>query len=79
MVGTKVTAKGQTTIPKPIRDALGLKPGDRVLFVRKRDEVMLVPVSHTLGELRGSVTPRRKPEDFAQVRDEVKKARGKRA
>lgn len=79
MVGTKVTAKGQTTIPKPIRDALGLKPGDRVLFVQKKDEVMLVPVSNTLRELRGSVTPRRQPEDFAEVRDEAKKARGKRA
>lgn len=79
MVGTKVTAKGQTTIPKPIRDALGLKPGDRVLFVRKKDEVLLVPVSNTLRELRGSVAPRRKPEDFAEVRDEVRKARAKRA
>jgi len=79
MVGTKVTAKGQTTIPKPIRDALGLKPGDRVLFVQKKDEVMLVPVSNTLRELRGSVTPRRQPEDFTEVRDEAKKARGKRA
>ena len=79
MVGTKVTAKGQTTIPKPIRDALGLKPGDRVLFVRKKDGVMLVPASGTLRELRGSVTPPRRPEDFTRVRDEVKQARGKRA
>jgi antitoxin PrlF len=23
----KVTSKGQTTVPKPVRDALGLKPG----------------------------------------------------
>jgi len=78
MIGMKVTAKGQTTIPKPIRDALGLKPGDRVLFVRKKDEVLLKPVSGSLRELRGSVTPRRKPEDFAQARDEVKRVRGKR-
>ncbi|MBC7170339.1 type II toxin-antitoxin system PrlF family antitoxin [Candidatus Bipolaricaulota bacterium] len=79
MVGTKVTAKGQTTIPKPIRDALGLKPGDRVLFVRKKEGVMLVPASGTLREQRGTVAPRRRPEDFAEVREGVKKARGKRA
>ena len=27
-----ITAKGQATIPKAIRDHLGLKPGDRVKF-----------------------------------------------
>lgn len=27
-----VTSKGQTTIPKPIRDALGIKTGDKVVF-----------------------------------------------
>lgn len=28
-----ITVKGQVTIPKRIRDALGLKPGDQVDFV----------------------------------------------
>jgi len=28
-----LTVKGQVTIPKRVRDALGLKPGDRVDFV----------------------------------------------
>ncbi len=27
-----ITAKGQTTIPKPIREHLGLKTGDKVKF-----------------------------------------------
>ena len=31
-VPAKVTSKGQITLPKPVRDALGLKAGDRVLF-----------------------------------------------
>jgi AbrB family looped-hinge helix DNA binding protein len=30
---TTVTAKGQVTIPKRIREALGLKPGTKVEFV----------------------------------------------
>ena len=40
-----ITSKGQTTIPKAVRDHLGLKPGDRVRFFMHRDGgVTLLPV-----------------------------------
>jgi AbrB family looped-hinge helix DNA binding protein len=29
---TTLTIKGQVTIPKPVRDRLGVKPGDEVSF-----------------------------------------------
>jgi AbrB family looped-hinge helix DNA binding protein len=29
----KVTTKGQITIPKPVRDELGLQAGDKIAFV----------------------------------------------
>ena len=29
---TTMTIKGQITLPKPIRDSLGLQPGDRIEF-----------------------------------------------
>jgi len=29
---TTLTSKGQVTIPKPVRDRLGVKPGDEVAF-----------------------------------------------
>lgn len=31
-MGMPITVKGQVTIPKPMRDRLGLKPGSRVEF-----------------------------------------------
>jgi AbrB family looped-hinge helix DNA binding protein len=31
-MATTVTSKGQVTIPKPVRDRLGIKPGNAVDF-----------------------------------------------
>lgn len=36
-MSTTVTAKGQVTIPKPVRDMLGIGPGSRVDFHRAAD------------------------------------------
>jgi AbrB family looped-hinge helix DNA binding protein len=36
-----VTEKGQVTIPKPIRDALGIHPGSEVEFVPEGDHAVL--------------------------------------
>ncbi len=54
-----VTAKGQVTIPKPVRDLLGIKPGNMVDFQRAPDgRVVLVkiggkPRPSRLARLRG--------------------------
>jgi len=41
---TAITSKGQATIPKTIREHLGLKPGDRVKFFLHPDgSVVLLP------------------------------------
>ncbi len=38
---TKLTSKGQTTIPSPIRRLLGIKAGDSVLFAVEGKQVTL--------------------------------------
>ena len=30
---TKITSKGQATIPKSVREIIGVKPGDKISFV----------------------------------------------
>jgi antitoxin PrlF len=37
----KLTAKAQTTIPKEVRDALGVKPGDGLIYRIARAKVTL--------------------------------------
>jgi AbrB family looped-hinge helix DNA binding protein len=41
MSTAKVTSKGQVTIPKDIRDRLGIKVGDEIDFVEERGVVTL--------------------------------------
>jgi AbrB family looped-hinge helix DNA binding protein len=49
-----LTSKGQTTIPKAIRERLALKPGDRIEFVALPDgSVRLVPANVPLKALKG--------------------------
>jgi AbrB family looped-hinge helix DNA binding protein len=38
----KVTSKGQVTIPISIRKRLGIKDGDKLLFIEKPDGVIMV-------------------------------------
>ncbi len=50
---SKVTAKGQTTIPLEIREHLKLKPGDRVTYVLDGIGVRLIPKNRHISELAG--------------------------
>ena len=44
MYHSTITAKGQTTIPKALREKLDLKPGDRIDFIVEADgRVVLRP------------------------------------
>ena len=68
MPTSTLTKKGQVTIPKEIREALGLKEHDRVNFVKKGGEIFIKPIRGNILDLKGSVRPKSKPEDFEKVR-----------
>ncbi len=41
-MATTVTSKGQVTIPKPVRDLLGIEPGSKVDFRRAADGSVVI-------------------------------------
>jgi AbrB family looped-hinge helix DNA binding protein len=53
MPTAKLTSRGQTTIPKSIREALRLQPGDRVEFILEGDHVTLRRAGADLTALDG--------------------------
>ena len=53
-ISTTLTSKGQTTIPKEIRDSLGMKPGDRMTFTLVSDGTVVMRLkSKSILELAG--------------------------
>ena len=44
MHSSVISGRGQTTLPKPIRKALGIKAGDEIRYLVFDDGVRIVPV-----------------------------------
>jgi AbrB family looped-hinge helix DNA binding protein len=67
-----ITIKGQATIPKAIRDHLGLRPGDKVkFFIHSDGSVVLLPM-RPISELRGILKNRRRnPVTIDEMREAV--------
>jgi antitoxin PrlF len=72
LMPTKITSKGQVTVPKTIRDYLGLKTGSAVTFERLGSgEIVLRPIKpkakpsrSVFAKLRGRATVRMKTEEI---------------
>jgi AbrB family looped-hinge helix DNA binding protein len=56
MILSRISSKGQVTLPRKVRQALQVKPGDRVLFVVADDTVILqLLAAGTASTLGGSL------------------------
>jgi len=75
MPGSTLTSKGQVTIPKPVREALGVHAGDRISFVVRDDGVVeLRPETVDLRELFGVLDARGKKVTVEEMGEAVAEA-----
>ena len=44
MIESRITSRGRTTLPRAVREALSLQPGDRVRYIAENGVVRIVPV-----------------------------------
>lgn len=69
---TTVTTKGQVTIPEQVREALGVKIGDKVYFDKispQEKQVMMRLLSkNTVDRLYGSLKSKEKLTDLKTIR-----------
>ena len=75
---SKMGRRGQTTIPREIREELNLKEGDRIAFVRSDRDIILKPVKSSLLDLRGTIQVTG-PQDFNAIRRKVMKVRSEKS
>ena len=74
----KITSKGQITVPREVRQALGVNPGDKIVFEQNGQEVSVRPVrsKSVFAKYRGIGNPGM-PTGRAQVLRKVRELRGR--
>jgi antitoxin PrlF len=75
-VAARLTSKGQVTLPKSIRDALGLHEGDRVVFRVQGSYAVLARTADLL-EMAGTVpvSSIQQGTDWSEIREQTRQAR----
>ena len=81
MTVAKMTSKGQTVIPKPIRQHLNLHPGDRIDFVVDEEgRVIVQPLDGDVTALRGALRrPGRKAVSLSEMQQAIRRRAGRMA
>jgi AbrB family looped-hinge helix DNA binding protein len=72
MATATVTAKGQLTLPKAVRDELNIHAGDRVDFVKMDNgRFALVPKTGSIKALKGIVPKLDRPVTLEQMQEAI--------
>jgi AbrB family looped-hinge helix DNA binding protein len=73
-----ITSKGQVTIPKEVRDALGVETGDRLEFVAEEKGVYkVVAATRDVRHLKGLIAKPAKPVSVEEMNRAIRHRSGK--
>ncbi|HLF92255.1 MAG TPA: AbrB/MazE/SpoVT family DNA-binding domain-containing protein [Planctomycetota bacterium] len=73
MTKAKVTSKGQITIPKEIRELLGLHPGDQVVFRPTEAGIVVEASTIDLLTLKGALKPKAKGVTVDDMKEAIRR------
>jgi AbrB family looped-hinge helix DNA binding protein len=72
-----LTSRGQTTIPKSIREELRLQPGDRIEFILEEDQVVIRRAGADITALDGMLDRSdREPVSVEVMNEAIERAAG---
>jgi len=66
-----VTSKGQVTIPKTVRDRMGIEEGTRLVFIDDGYRVLVYKMDDDLAGAYGAVKHEGPPIDFKRLRESI--------
>lgn len=72
MLQSIMTNRGQITIPAEIRNKLGLISGNKLEFVLKDDQIVMLPINRSIRELKGILTKPQNTLSCEEMNDIIK-------
>lgn len=76
LLTSKITSKGQITLPKEVRKLLNVQEGNVIVFEKENDKIVIKPAK-TLRDFKGLLKDTNKGENFDEIRKKVKYSVGK--
>jgi AbrB family looped-hinge helix DNA binding protein len=70
---SKITSKGQVTIPHDIREKLHLSTGSKLEFVIRDNTVLMTPINNKLSNLHGILPKPKQPLSVDDMNNVIKK------
>jgi antitoxin PrlF len=73
MASATLTSKGQITLPKSVRDRLGIGAGDRLEFIESEQGFLVVAATRDIRSLEGIAGRQKKPVTFEDMNSAIEK------
>jgi AbrB family looped-hinge helix DNA binding protein len=73
MASATLTSKGQVTLPKSVRERLGVETGDRLEFIESEQGFLVVAATRDIRTLKGIVGRPKKPVTLDDMNNAIEK------